>query len=101
MEWCHFWYIVEEESSMRIVQLSGPQGRRLGMVEDDHSIRLLRTHASVVHLAESALAAGSTLPARWSRFSKQQCSITPQSTEGLRSGGSCRRLTTRRNRPDA
>src|SRR2546423_10249690 len=61
MEWCHFWYIVEEESSMRIVQLSGPQGRRLGMVEDDDSIRLLRTHASVVHLAESALAASSTL----------------------------------------
>src|SRR5439155_522952 len=32
-----------------------------GMVQDDESIRLLRTHASVVHLAESALAAGSTL----------------------------------------
>jgi hypothetical protein len=45
---------------MRIVQLSGPEGRRLGMVEDD-SIRLLRTHDSVIHLAESAAAAGSTL----------------------------------------
>lgn len=41
---------------MRLIQLSGPEGRRLGMVEGDQ-IRLLRTHASVYDLAQAAITA--------------------------------------------
>jgi hypothetical protein len=52
----------EEEAEMRITQLAGPEGRRLGMVADEH-IRLLRTHATVFDLANSALTEGVTL--RW------------------------------------
>src|SRR4051812_42293566 len=45
---------------MRIIQLTGPEGRHLGLVEDER-IRLLHTHGSVFDLARAALAAGVTL----------------------------------------
>jgi len=47
---------------MRLIQLSGPHGRRLGHVEDDR-IRLFRSHRSVYALANAALDAGRTLAA--------------------------------------
>jgi len=40
---------------MRLIQLAGPEGRRLAMVEGEH-LRLLRTHASVIDLANAAIA---------------------------------------------
>lgn len=45
---------------MRIIQLAGPEGRRVGMIEDER-IRLLRTHASVFDLANFSLTAGVSL----------------------------------------
>lgn len=45
---------------MRLIQLSGPRGRRLGSVEDER-IRLLGSHHSVHALATAALEAGRTL----------------------------------------
>ncbi len=45
---------------MRLIQLAGPQSRRLGMV-DGERIRLLRTSQSVLALASSAVTAGARL----------------------------------------
>ena len=45
---------------MRLIQLSGPGGRRVGVVEDAQ-IRLLKRHESIVALANSALAGGRPL----------------------------------------
>jgi hypothetical protein len=45
---------------MRLIQLIGPHGRRLGVV-DGETIRLLRSHHSVHALASSALSAGVAL----------------------------------------
>jgi len=42
---------------MRLIQLSGPEGRRVAVVEGDR-LRLLSTHTSVYDLANAALAAG-------------------------------------------
>lgn len=47
---------------MRLIQLSGERGRRVGVV-DGEKTRLLRTHASVHGLAWAALAAGEPLTA--------------------------------------
>ena len=46
---------------MRLIQLAGPDGRRVGIVEREQ-IRLLRTHGSVFALAMTALRAGDSLP---------------------------------------
>jgi hypothetical protein len=45
---------------MRLLQLTGPQGRRLGVV-DNEQVRLLRTYHSVHALASAALAASENL----------------------------------------
>jgi hypothetical protein len=45
---------------MRLIQLSGPEGRRVGDVEDGR-IRLLSGHESVFALAEAALTSGASL----------------------------------------
>jgi hypothetical protein len=45
---------------MRLIQLAGPQGRRLGMVDGEH-IRLLRKCDSVLALARLAIEAGTDL----------------------------------------
>ena len=45
---------------MRLIQLNGPGGRRLGVVEGEQ-IRLLRTHHSVYALAGAALGSGTAL----------------------------------------
>jgi hypothetical protein len=46
---------------MRLIQLAGAAGRRLAMV-DGEQLRLLRTHASVYDLANTAIAFNLTLP---------------------------------------
>ena len=48
---------------MRLIQLSGPEGRRLGKVEDD-LIRLFETYHSVYALGTAALESGRTLAAQ-------------------------------------
>ena len=45
---------------MRLIQLSAPEGRRLGMVEGDR-IRVLRTHSSVYDLVHAAVMASAPL----------------------------------------
>ena len=45
---------------MRLIQLTGASGRRLGVVEGEQ-LRLLRTHRSVHALASAALAASLNL----------------------------------------
>jgi len=51
---------------MRLIQLRGPHGRRLGMVEDEH-LRLLRSQHSVHALATAALEAGLPLASQAER----------------------------------
>ena len=45
---------------MRLIQLNGPGGRRLGVVEGEQ-VRLLRTHQSVYALAGTAMGSGTAL----------------------------------------
>src|ERR1700722_20526399 len=47
---------------MRLIQLTGPNGRRLGVVEGE-SIRLQKTHRSLFALASAALSAAIPLAA--------------------------------------
>ena len=51
---------------MKLIQLAGPRGRRLGQVAGER-IRLLRTHDSVHALATAALESGRTLAAQAER----------------------------------
>lgn len=57
---------------MRLIQLSGPQGRRLGVVEDSR-IRLFRSHHSVHTLATAALMAGQPLASQVSQDLTGEC----------------------------
>ena len=75
---------------MRLIQLSGANGRRLGVV-DGERIRLLRSHHSIYALALAALAEARRLPKPPRKIQAMKLSTIRPSMPAIRPGVFCPR----------